>query len=104
MPEEASLSRTRLARLIADGSVRVNGVAETNPKARVAEDDRIEIVLDASEIADGSGAPLADALAGTPFSTALGTVEFGQDHELAVNPYRMLVWDGNAFAAPEDSP
>ena len=64
----------------------------------------IEIVLDASEIADGSGAPLADALAGTPFSTALGTVEFGQDHELAVNPYRMLVWDGNAFAAPEDSP
>ena len=49
MPEEASLSRTRLARLIADGSVQVNGVAETNPKARVAEDDRIEIALDAAE-------------------------------------------------------
>ena len=60
----------------------------------------IEILLQATEIAEGSGAPLADALAETPFSTALGEIRFGKDHELAGNPYRMLVWDGMAFVEP----
>ncbi len=35
VPEAANLSRTRLARLIADGQVRVNGAVVTDPKARV---------------------------------------------------------------------
>lgn len=43
MPEQATLSRTRLARLIAEGHVLVNGAAQNNPKARVAEGDLIEI-------------------------------------------------------------
>ena len=60
----------------------------------------IGIVLQATEIAEGSGAPLADALIETPFSTALGEIRFGKDHELAGNPYRMLVWDGTAFVEP----
>ena len=60
----------------------------------------IGIVLRATEIAEGSGAPLADALIETPFSTALGEIRFGKDHELAGNPYRMLVWDGTAFVEP----
>jgi branched-chain amino acid transport system substrate-binding protein len=59
-----------------------------------------EIALSASEIAAGSGASLAEALVDTPFSTAIGEVRFGQNHELATNPYRLLVWDGTAFVEP----
>ena len=44
VPEAAALSRTRLARLIADGAVRVNGAVEANPKAKVAEGDAIESI------------------------------------------------------------
>ncbi len=51
MPEGASLSRTRLARLITGGHVRVNGVVTTEVKSRVAEGDRVEIdVPDAAEV------------------------------------------------------
>lgn len=45
VPEEAHLSRTRLARLIAEGAVRANGSVETDAKARVTEGDLIEITL-----------------------------------------------------------
>lgn len=45
VPEEAALSRTRLARLLAEGQVLVNGVAVTDPKAKVAEGAEIEISL-----------------------------------------------------------
>ena len=45
MPEEAALSRTRLARLIADGAVVRTGVVLSDPKAKVAEGDEIEITL-----------------------------------------------------------
>lgn len=61
----------------------------------------VEIVVDAAEIAAGSGAPLADALVDTPFSTAIGEIIFDKDHELSRNPYRMLVWDGNGFVEPK---
>ena len=49
VPEQAALSRTRLARLIEEGAVRVQGRVETNPKAKVAEDDLIEIAVEAAE-------------------------------------------------------
>ena len=49
MPDEAALSRSRLARLIAEGAVSRAGVALTDTKARVAEGDVIEIALDAPE-------------------------------------------------------
>lgn len=42
-PEAAALSRTRLARLLADGAVSVDGAVVTSPKAAVAEG--AEIVL-----------------------------------------------------------
>lgn len=45
VPEAAALSRTRLARLIEEGAVRVGGAVITDAKARVAEGDQIEIVL-----------------------------------------------------------
>ncbi len=50
MPDSAALSRTRLARLIADGCVRVNGAVVTDAKARVAEGDVVEI--DVPEVAE----------------------------------------------------
>ncbi|HEX9858053.1 MAG TPA: RluA family pseudouridine synthase [Paracoccaceae bacterium] len=37
VPEEAALSRSRLMKMIAEGAVSLEGVAVTNPKARVAE-------------------------------------------------------------------
>ncbi|THH35672.1 RluA family pseudouridine synthase [Aliishimia ponticola] len=49
VPEQASLSRTRLARLITDGAVTVNGTPVTDAKARVAEGDSITITIEAAQ-------------------------------------------------------
>ncbi|MAU44288.1 MAG: RNA pseudouridine synthase [Yangia sp.] len=49
VPEEAALSRTRLARLIAEGAVTRAGEALTDPKARVAEGDEILITVPQAE-------------------------------------------------------
>lgn len=45
VPEEAALSRTRLARLIEAGAVRREGEVLTNPKANVAEGDVIAVMV-----------------------------------------------------------
>jgi len=63
-------------------------------------DAAVSIVMDAEEIASGSGAPLADALAGTPFDTVLGKVQFTSAHELSANPFALLEWNGAAFVPP----
>ncbi|WP_210527910.1 RluA family pseudouridine synthase [Rubellimicrobium arenae] len=44
VPDE-SLSRSRLARLIAEGAVRVGGEVRTDPSGPVAEGDRVEIEI-----------------------------------------------------------
>lgn len=49
MPDDASLSRTRLARLIADGHVTLNGAVATDPKARVAAGDIVDIIVPMAE-------------------------------------------------------
>jgi 23S rRNA pseudouridine1911/1915/1917 synthase len=49
VPDGAALSRTRLARLLEDGAVTVNGRPVQNPKARVAEGDTITIAVPAEE-------------------------------------------------------
>ena len=46
VPEEAALSRSRLMRLIAEGSVARGGVVLTDTKARVVEGDEIVITLE----------------------------------------------------------
>ena len=46
VPEGAVLSRTRLARLIAEGAVTVNGAPVTDAKTRVAEGDIVEITVE----------------------------------------------------------
>ena len=57
MPEDAALSRSRLAKLIAEGMVRVNGAVVTDAKAKVAEEDLIEITVE--EAADVETRPEA---------------------------------------------
>ncbi|KAF0674947.1 Pseudouridine synthase [Profundibacterium mesophilum KAUST100406-0324] len=49
MPVEAHLSRSRLAKLIAQGAVRRGGAVLDDPKARVAEGDVIEIAVPSAE-------------------------------------------------------
>lgn len=45
MPEQAGLTRSRLAKLIAAGAVRRGGAALTDARAKVAEGERLEIEL-----------------------------------------------------------
>lgn len=49
VPEKASLSRSRLARLLAEGAVRVNGAVVTDPRAKVVEGDLVGIVVEIAE-------------------------------------------------------
>ncbi len=48
-PDAAALSRTRIARLIADGAVAVNGSLVTSPRTRVQEGDEVRIRLTEAE-------------------------------------------------------
>ncbi|MEP4194078.1 MAG: RluA family pseudouridine synthase [Aliishimia sp.] len=48
VPEGVSLSRTRIAKLLAAGSVRVNGAVASDAKARVSEGDQVEITIEAA--------------------------------------------------------
>ncbi|MEO0773014.1 MAG: RluA family pseudouridine synthase [Pseudomonadota bacterium] len=52
VPEAASLSRTRLARLIAEGFVRINGTVVVDAKARVAEGDLVEVDVPVAQETD----------------------------------------------------
>ncbi|MGV6811106.1 MAG: RluA family pseudouridine synthase [Brevirhabdus sp.] len=45
VPEQASLSRSRLSRLIADGAVAKDGAPVTDPRARVAEGDVLTVTV-----------------------------------------------------------
>jgi branched-chain amino acid transport system substrate-binding protein len=57
----------------------------------------VTILADAWGISAAMGTPVADALIGTTFETALGPITFGEDHELTENPYRLLEWRGDRF-------
>lgn len=46
VPEAAQLSRTRLARLIAEGAVEVNGAVVSDPRGRVVEGDHVTITVE----------------------------------------------------------
>ncbi|MEO0391522.1 MAG: RluA family pseudouridine synthase [Pseudomonadota bacterium] len=49
VPEAAALSRTRLARLIGDGAVTVDGTPVADPKAKVVEGQAVVIAVAAAE-------------------------------------------------------
>ena len=57
MPEQAALSRTRLARLLAEGAVRVAGAVVTDAKARV--DEGAEVAISVEEAVDYDVVPEA---------------------------------------------
>lgn len=79
-PEAAQLSRTRLARLLEQGAVRVNGALAAGAKAKVREGDLIEIAL--PEPAESHIAPEPIAL----------DVVYEDDHLIVVNkPAGMVV-------------
>lgn len=50
VPEAENLSRSRLAKLIASGDVRVNGQVVTDQKAKIAEGASIEVCVEANEV------------------------------------------------------
>lgn len=49
VPVDATLSRTRLAKLIASGGVQVDGVTLTNPRAKVTEGAEVAITVEVAE-------------------------------------------------------
>jgi 23S rRNA pseudouridine1911/1915/1917 synthase len=51
-PEQASLSRTRLAKLIEAGEVTLNGVVVSSPKGKVSEGDVIQVTVPEAEVTD----------------------------------------------------
>lgn len=80
VPEVAHLSRTRLARLIEEGAVAVNGAVIVEAKAKVAEGDMVEIAV-----------PVAAQSHIGPQDIPLEIV-FEDDHLLVVNkPAGMVV-------------
>lgn len=60
VPEAEALSRSRLARLIAEGAVSVNGAVVTDLRARLAAGDHVAITIE--EAADVATTPQAIAL------------------------------------------
>ena len=62
----------------------------------------VTILADAWGISTAMGTPVADALIGTTFETALGPITFGEDHELTENPYRLLEWRDDRFIPVPD--
>ena len=58
-PEDAALSRSRIARLIDAGAVRVAGAPARNPKARVAEGAQVEITLAPAQDSHMAGEAIA---------------------------------------------
>lgn len=72
-------------------------------RARNAEPDgyalpayaAVEIVRQAAVNGD-----VIDRLAGPSFSTVIGPIGFGRDHELQTNPLRLLEWRNNNFLEP----
>jgi branched-chain amino acid transport system substrate-binding protein len=55
------------------------------------------IASQAVEAAIAEKKSVADRLMGTAWQTALGPITFGSNHELTVNPFRFLQWNGKDF-------
>ena len=49
VPDDAALSRSRLAKLIADGAVQVDTVVVTDPRFRIAEGAEVTVAVAAPE-------------------------------------------------------
>ncbi|UVK45040.1 branched-chain amino acid ABC transporter substrate-binding protein [Mesorhizobium sp. AR07] len=63
----------------------------------------IEIAKAASDLSESSGKPLADALTGHDFTTAIGPVRFDAKGDLSQSPYRVFRFDGTRFTPLESN-
>jgi branched-chain amino acid transport system substrate-binding protein len=57
----------------------------------------VSLVEQAKDKADADKTSLTEAFLKGPYQTAIGAVGFGQNHELAANPYRLLQWRNDRF-------
>ncbi|TPI39224.1 ABC transporter substrate-binding protein [Mesorhizobium sp. B3-1-9] len=62
----------------------------------------VEVAKAALAGAESSGQPLADALTGHDFTTAIGTVRFDDKGDLSQNLFRVFRFDGTHFVPLED--
>lgn len=62
----------------------------------------VEIAKAATADAESSGKPLAEALTGHDFATAIGTIRFDEKGDLSQNPFRVFRFDGSHFAPLEE--
>lgn len=59
----------------------------------------VGLLEQAKEQAGKDGTPIAAALLKGPYQTVLGPIRFDAGHELADNPYRLLVWRNGRFVS-----
>lgn len=63
----------------------------------------VEIAKAASGLSESSGKPLAEALTGQDFTTAIGPIRFDAKGDLSQSPYRVFRFDGTRFAPLESN-
>ncbi|RUW92896.1 branched-chain amino acid ABC transporter substrate-binding protein [Mesorhizobium sp. M7A.F.Ca.US.010.02.1.1] len=63
----------------------------------------VEIAKAASSLSESSGKPLAEALTGQDFTTAIGPIRFDAKGDLSQSPYRVFRFDGTRFAPLESN-
>ncbi len=61
----------------------------------------VEIAKAALADAQSSGKPIAEALTGHDFATAIGTIRFDEKGDLSQNPFRLFRFDGTHFVPLE---
>ena len=57
----------------------------------------VTLLEQAKDQAGKDNSSLIDAVAKGTFATALGSIRFSANHELAENPYRLLQWQNGRF-------
>jgi branched-chain amino acid transport system substrate-binding protein len=63
----------------------------------------VELAKGASSLSETSARPLAEALTGHDFTTAIGPVRFDGKGDLSQSPYRVFRFDGTRFAPLESN-
>ncbi|MBE1203640.1 branched-chain amino acid ABC transporter substrate-binding protein [Aminobacter carboxidus] len=61
----------------------------------------VEIASAAARLASSNGKPVADALTGRAFDTAIGKIRFDAKGDLAENPFRLFRFDGTNYLPVE---
>jgi branched-chain amino acid transport system substrate-binding protein len=61
----------------------------------------VEVAKAALADAQASGKPIADALTGHDFTTAIGAIRFDEKGDLSQNPFHVFRFDGTHFVPLE---